>query len=138
MSSIAPPLGSGPRVERGGQFLVGRDLATTRPPRRTRGQHRAAPLVWIGVALVAALSLASLRVRILDLQMRLGAAVRAEEMLDQEVRALRVEVRELRSPKRLKERAAKQGFEMPKTVRELRGPGAAADPRGAAAGAAQP
>jgi len=127
MSSIAPPLGTGPRPGRGGQFLVGRDLATTRPVRRAPSRGRVSPLVWIGVALVAALSLATLRVRILDLQMRLGAAVHAEETLDQEARSLVVEVRELRSPKRLKERAAKMGFEVPKTVRELRGPAPAAD-----------
>lgn len=118
MSSIAPPLGpSGRRAGRGGQFLVGRDLATTRPIPRPLG--RLSPLVWIAVALVAALSLAALRVRILDLQMRLGAAVHTEESLDQELRARLVEMRELRSPKRLKERAATLGFGVPKDVREL-------------------
>jgi len=129
MSSIAPPLGpGGARAGRAGQFLVGRDLATTRPQRRARPRARVSPLLWIAVALVAALSLTTLRVRILDLQMRLGAAVHAEEELDQELRTLRVEVRELRSQKRMKERATKLGFGAPKDVRELR----AAPPPGAA------
>ncbi|HVP31462.1 MAG TPA: hypothetical protein VMW35_20130 [Myxococcota bacterium] len=120
MSSFAPPAGpAAGRVGRGSQFLVGRDLAATRPARRVHARSPLSLAVGIAALLVAALALASLRVQILDLRMRLGAAVRSEEALDQDLRALRVEVQELRSQKRLKERAAKLGFGVPKEVREL-------------------
>jgi cell division protein FtsL len=96
MSSIAPstsPLGrSAP------QFLIGRDLAKTPQP---AARSRRVPVPGLILVILAALALAGLRVQILDLKLRLGKAQNEQQQLDDEVARLRVEVRELRDPRRL-------------------------------------
>jgi hypothetical protein len=120
MSSIAPSL---PRLHRPASaqrppaFLVGRDFATDtaaprRAPRRLLG-------LLLGGALLAALPLAGLRVQLTTLQYRLGESLRAEQSLDEERRALRVELQRLSNPKRLAEIAAREGFVRPAQVIDL-------------------
>lgn len=98
------------------QFLVGRDLAHERraAPRARR------PLGAIGVtALLCALAIAGLRVSLLRTRVELGHSVKEEQRLDQELARLRVEVRELRAPKRLQSLAAGLGLVEPAHVVEL-------------------
>ena len=147
MSTIAPTLPRAPRpaLAQGrpafplsagrSAFLVGRDFATSRAvPRR-------APTRFVGVllaaSLLAGLPLAGLRVQLTTLQYRLGEALRAEHGLDEERRALRVELQRLRNPKRLAEIAAREGFVRPSHVIELpalpaAGPATTAAPAGGA------
>jgi hypothetical protein len=113
MSTIAPSL-SRPAAQGRPVFLVGRDFAASRPaPRR-------APVRFVGVllagSLLAALPLAGLRVQLTTLQYQLGEALRTERSLDEERRALRVELQRLRNPKRLTEIAAREGFVRPSHV----------------------
>lgn len=125
MSSIAPTLprpavnaSSAIAGSRGqSPFLVGRDFANMRPGSRRPPRGLAGVLLF--GALLAALPLASLRVQLTGLRYQLGEALRAEQTLDEERRALRVELQRLRNPKRLAEIAAREGFVSPPPVIEL-------------------
>ena len=114
MSTLAPS--AAPPGRTASQFLIGRDLATTpRPPARMRR----VPLTSLVLVILAALALAGLRVQILDLRLRLGKAQSEQQQLDDEVGRLRVEVRELRDPRRLADLAPGIGLVQPAHVIEL-------------------
>jgi hypothetical protein len=70
---------------------------------------------------------ASLRVSILRLRYQLAAAVREETKLLERQRAVTVELRELRSPTRLREIATEQGFVRPERVIQLSVPATGMD-----------
>jgi cell division protein FtsL len=68
------------------------------------------PVTSLVLVILAMLALAGLRVQILDLKLRLGKAQNEQQQLDDEVGRLRVEVRELRDPRRLADLASGLGL----------------------------
>jgi hypothetical protein len=109
-----------PRTE-----LVGRDLSHSRTVRR--GFERALPALIAG-ALLAALALTALRVDLIRVRYGLGQAMREEQALREQDRALRARVGALRDPTRLARLAPRYGLARPARVLELRG-GAAPNAR---------
>jgi hypothetical protein len=96
--------------------LVGRDLA----PVPTRRRRRRVPVVPIAIgAVLGALCLVSLRVEILRLRYAVAEAASEEERLLERERQIRVRVRELRDPARLRALAAERGFTPPERVLRL-------------------
>lgn len=113
--STLPPCAA-PPGRPSSRFLIGCDLARTpRPPAR----ERRIPLASLALLILAALAVAGLRVQILDLKLRLGAAQHEQQRLDDEVGSLRATVRELRDPRRLARLAGELGLVAPAREIEL-------------------
>ena len=96
--------------------LVGRDV--TSRGALPRALRRAVPLA-VGIALLAALAVAALRVDLIRVRYGLADAVRQERALLEERRAMLAEVRALRDPQRLSQLAVEQGFVRPTRIRAL-------------------
>ena len=112
--------------------LVGRDLA--RIPQWLRSRPRvAAPL--IALALIAALSMAALRIDLIRMRYALAEGVAQEQQLLEKQRQLTVDLRQLRHPARLSERAEALGFARPERVIDLADPAGPAGPARDRAGA---
>lgn len=96
--------------------LVGRDVT----PRGAlpAGLRRATALA-VGIALLAALAVAALRIDLIRVRYGLADAVRQERALLEERRAMLAEVRALRDPQRLTQLAQQQGFVRPTRIRTL-------------------
>jgi hypothetical protein len=102
--------------------LVGLDLANA--PGRLQPRPRiSAPLVLIGV--LGALVLVALRVDLTRMRYAQADALAEERRLLEEQSDLTVEMRRLRDPSRLAERARELGFERPERVIDLPGAPAA-------------
>ncbi len=101
---------------RGGAQLIGRDLARMRvlTPRR----RRFAPLALLGL-LLAALSLAALRIDLIRVRYGVVEAVREEQGLLEERRVLSARLGTLRDPTRLARLAAHLQLARPERVLEL-------------------
>ncbi len=95
---------------------IGRDLSR-RHRRMHRERRRVAPLV-VG-ALLAALTLAAVRIEVIRLRYDLADAVSEEKALLEQHRALTFEVRALRNPIRLSEFAERMGLGQPARVVEI-------------------
>lgn len=112
--------------------LVGIDFA--RPVASLRPRARSGAF-WLALVLAAALGLVVLRVDLLRVRYALASAAAREEALLSEQRELTVEVRQLRDPRRLAERAEELGFIRPERVIHLGRPG---DVAGAPPAASEP
>ncbi len=104
------------RATHGNVQLIGRDLARMRvlTPRR----RRFAPLALLGL-LLAALSLAALRIDLIRVRYGIVEAVRKETGLLEERRVLRARLGTLRDPTRLAQLAAKLQLARPEREVEL-------------------
>jgi hypothetical protein len=98
--------------------LVGRDFARVRAGTARLSTRRIAWLVGIGFA--CALALAALRIDILRTRYALGAAIREEKTLVQQLRMETATLEALSHPSRLVEIAEKRGFAPPRRVIDLR------------------
>jgi len=96
--------------------LVGRDFV--RGGAFGRAVRRFVP-VAIGVAVVAALGIAALRIDLIRVRYGLADAVRQERALLEERRVMLGQVRELRDPQRLAQLAQERGFVRPVRIRTL-------------------
>jgi hypothetical protein len=117
--------------------LVGIDFA--RPVASLRPRARSGA-VWLALVLAAALGLVVLRVDLLRVRYALASATAREEALLSEQRELTVQVRQLRDPRLLAERAEALGFVRPERVIRLgrRGEVATAPPAASDGGRAEP
>lgn len=96
--------------------LIGVDVA------HQRSRVRARTLIpLMGVALVAALALASLRIDLLRIRYAVAEANDREQVLQAEQRALTAEMRTLRDPVTLTRRADELGFVRPERMIDLPG-----------------
>ena len=104
------------RATRRDPRLIGRDLARTRwlEPRR----RRFAPLAMLGM-LLAALSLAALRIDLIRVRYGLAATLKEEKALLEERRTLLARLGTLRDPTRLAQLAARLELARPERVVEL-------------------
>jgi hypothetical protein len=98
--------------------LVGRDFARVRASTARLSTRRIAWLV--AIAFACALALAALRIDILRTRYALGAAIREEKSLVQQLRQQTAALEALRHPSRLVELAEKRGFAPPRRVIDLR------------------
>jgi hypothetical protein len=110
---------AGRKRARRGANLVGLDLA--RRPSGLRSPPRLAAQL-LTAALLAALILAVLRIDVIRVQYGLADAIETEKALLAEQRELTVEMRQLRHPGRLAERARDLGFAPPERVIDLAPP----------------
>jgi len=109
----APPTTApGRSLDLVGRDLSGRESPAPRPLQRLRGA------LLLG-CVVAALGLSALRVQILRLRYQIARAVAEEQALLEERRELTVQVRELRDPLRLAQRARVLGLGRPERILEL-------------------
>jgi hypothetical protein len=106
---------------------VGRDFAVLRR-RRERRRHLWVVPIATGLIL-AMLLLASIRVHGIQIRYQLAERATVEERLLMERSALLAEVRRLRDPKRLQERAEALGLARPERVIRLAAPDAGAGAR---------
>jgi len=97
-----------------GTSLVGIDMA---PELREHRNRFIVPI--IASAIVAALLLVGLRIDLIRMQYAVAEASSIEQELLDEKQALTVEMRRLRDPSRLVERASALGFERPQRVIDL-------------------
>ena len=114
---------------------IGRDFKRMRPPRKPSSLIPAAIAI-----LLSAFALTSLRTEVTKLQYDLTAQLELEQDLRSRQGQLTVEMRQLREPRQLAQRAAQLGFERPQRVidlplREAPPIADAAHPAGGAAGA---
>ena len=118
----APPTTApGRSLDLVGCDLSGRESPAPRPLQRLRGA------LLLG-CVVAALGLSALRVQILRLRYQIARAVAEEQALLEERRELTVQVRELRDPLRLAQRARVLGLGRPERILELPAAGPPAGP----------
>jgi hypothetical protein len=96
--------------------IVGRDFSAIAPTRQ--GLRRLAIAAFAGLLMVA-LGLSTLRNRIIDLRYQMAEVVREERGLLELKRALTIEMRRLRDPKRLAVEARQRGFRRPQRVVEI-------------------
>lgn len=96
--------------------LVGRDFSKRSALPETL--RRIAPLA-VGIAVVAGLAVAALRVDLIRVRYGLADAVQQERALLEERRGMLAEVRALRDPQRLTRLAQEQGFVRPTRIRTL-------------------
>jgi hypothetical protein len=99
------------------QALVGRDFARARP--RRSAWRRVWPAAFAGL-LLAALALAALRNDLIRVRYGLAEAMAEEKRLLERQRELTAELRRLRHPARLRERAEALGLVAPERALDLR------------------
>ena len=93
---------------------IGRDFKRVRPP------HALSDFIPAAIALlVAAFALTSLRTEVLKLRYELAHQLEREQGLRATQGELTVQMRRLREPRQLAQRAAKLGFERPQRVIDL-------------------
>ena len=97
---------------------IGIDLSGDRDPRRNR-----VLIPLLGVALVAALGIAALRIDLIRTRYAVAAAMDEEKALLEEQRALIVRKRQLRDPVELDVQARARGFRPPTRVFSMPEPG---------------
>ncbi len=102
------------RPNRNEMRLIGIDVAGRRGTRRTLGL-----LSVLGAVLVVALGVSSLRIDLLRIRYALGEAIAEEQRLLDEQRSLTAEMRRLRDPVQLAERARSLGFVRPEELIDL-------------------
>ena len=110
-----------PRRVRNEMGLIGIDVAGGRPRRRAIGM-----LSTLAAVLVLALGVSALRIDILRIRYALGEAIAEEQRLLDEQRSLTAEMRRLRDPVQLSERARRLGFVRPDQLIDLPAAGAPA------------
>jgi hypothetical protein len=103
-----------PRGPRNEMRLIGVDVAAQSGPRRAIGL-----LSVVAAVLVVALGVSSLRIDLLRIRYALGEAIAEEQRLLEEQRTLTAEMRRLRDPVQLAERARRLGFVRPEELIDL-------------------
>ena len=101
-----------------GAELIGIDLRREAWPRCARPSSRTLAPILIGL-LLGGFLLTGLRVDLIRVRYALAEAVERERVLLEEQRALTVEMRRLRQPSQLTERARERGFVPPQRVIRL-------------------